>query len=91
MIGGYYMRDCLVLINYPDSDWGTDLVLFNIPENVTDSVLIEEIEYARANFDSEAYDSLQDMTDDVLNAAAESLGGTWHYSAQAGSIDIRDN
>lgn len=85
------MRDCLVLINYPDSDWGTDLVLFNIPENVTDSVLIEEIEYARANFDSEAYDSLQDMTDDVLNAAAESLGGTWHYSAQAGSIDIRDN
>ena len=85
------MRDCLVLINYPDSDWGTDLVLFNIPENVTDSALIEEIEYARADFDSEAYDSLQDMTDDVLNAAAESLGGTWHYSAQAGSIDIRDN
>lgn len=85
------MRDCLVLINYPDSDWGTDLVLFNIPENVTNSVLIEEIEYARANFDSEAYDSLQDMTDDVLNAAAESLGGAWHYSAQAGSIDVRDN
>ena len=37
------------------------------------------------------YGLLQDMTDDVLNAAAESLGGTWHYSAQAGSIDIRDN
>ena len=85
------MRDCLVLINYPCSDWGTDLVLFNIPENVTDSALIEEIEYARADFDSCEYNSLQDLMDEVLNAAAESLGGTWHYSAQAGSIDVRDN
>ena len=85
------MRDCLVLINYPESDWGTDLVLFNIPENVADSTLIEEIEYARAGFDSEEYDSLQDMMDEVLNTAAESLGGAWRYSAQAGSIDVRDN
>ena len=85
------MRDCLVLINYPDSDWGTDLVLFNIPENVTDNALIEEIEYARADFDSCEYDSLQDMMDEVLNAAAQAIGGTWHYSAQAGSIDVRDN
>ena len=85
------MRDCLVLINYPESEWGTDLVLFTIPETVTDSRLIEEIEYARADFDSEAYDSLQDMMDEVLNAAAQVIGGTWHYSAQAGSIDIRDN
>ena len=85
------MRDCLILINYPESEWGSDLVLFTIPETVTDSALIEAVEYARANFDSEAYDSLQDMMDEVLNAAAQAIGGTWHYSAQAGSIDIRDN
>ena len=58
---------------------------------MTDSALIEEIEYTRANFDSEAYDSLQDMMDEVLNAAAQAISGTWHYSAQAGTIDVRDN
>lgn len=85
------MRDCLVLINYPESEWGTDLVLFNIPENVTDSMLIDEIEFTRANFDSSEYESLQDMTDAVLNFAAEALGGTWNYTAQAGTVDIRED
>ena len=85
------MRDCLVLVNYPESNWGTDLVLFRVPESVTDSALLEEIEFIRAGFDSSEYVSLQDMMDSVLNAVAESLGGAWHYSAQAGSIDIRDN
>lgn len=85
------MRNCLVLINYPETEWGTDLVLFNIPENVTDSMLIDEIEFTRANFNSSDYESLQDMTDVVLNSAAEALGGTWNYAAQTGAVDIRED
>lgn len=81
----------IIRIDYPDSLWGSDLVLFHVPEDVTDWNLVSEIIYRRENYSSYDYGSLQDLTDALLNSVADHFGGTWRYVPTAGYISITED
>lgn len=81
----------IIRIDYPDSLWGSDLVLFHVPASINDWNITAEIIYRRENFSSYDYDSLQDLTDALLNSVADHFGGTWCYVPTAGSISITED
>lgn len=83
------MTKHIILLNYPESDWGTDLVEFSFDHDVSARDLENELEYAKADLCAEDFDSLQDYADAVCNAAAETLHGTWRYFPQTCAIDIQ--
>ena len=81
----------IVVLNYPESDWDTDLVKFTFDHDVSAYDLENELDYAKEDISAEDFDTLQDYADAVCTAAAEALHGTWSYVAQTCVIDIRYN
>lgn len=80
--------NCLVIINYPHSDWGSDIAMFHLPASCTESQLMTELELRNADSESVDFPTAQDYADSVLTHAAAALGGTWEYVRQAGNIDV---
>ena len=78
------MKTHVVVLNYPESDWGIDLVKF-----ICD--LENELDYAKEDISTENFVTLQDYADAVCTAAAEALHGTWSHVVQTCVIDIRYN
>lgn len=81
-------KNHLVIINYPHSDWGSDIAVFHLPASCTESQLMTELELSNADPESGDFTTPQDYADSVLTRAASALGGTWEYVRQSGSIDI---
>ncbi len=78
----------IVILQYPESNWGSDLVCFYLPTYVSSTSLMEELELQLEEM-QDNYDSPQDLADDLCNEVARLFNGTWSYIAQAGRIDIR--
>ena len=85
------MKQHIGLINYPESEWGTDLVRFMLPDQCTDAQVLDELSYGRMELHSAAFPSLQDMADALCENVANTLGGTWEYVAQCGSFNITED
>ena len=83
------MTEHIVLLEYPESDWGTDLVKFHFDHDVSAYDLENELDFARNDISAEDFDTLQDYADAVCTAAAEALRGTWSFVAQTCVIQIR--
>lgn len=83
------MQDHIVILHFPGSDWGSDLVCFHLPKKTSASQLMSEMELQRADMNSSDYDTLQDMADDLCTEVASCLGGTWEYVSQAGVFEIK--
>lgn len=80
--------NCLVIINYPHSDWGSDIVMFHLPASCTESQLMTELKLCNSDPESADFPTPQDYADAVLTQTAKNLCGRWEYVRQAGSIDI---
>lgn len=85
------MTPRVIRIDYPDSVWGSDLVLFHVPNTVSDYDLRDEIAFRREDFNSADFDSLEDMTDAILASVADHFGGTWRYLPLAGIVSITED
>lgn len=85
------MKEHIVLMNYPESEWGTDLVRFMLPDRCTDTQVLDELSYVRMELYSTAFPSLQDMAKTLYEKVAHALGGTWEYVAQCGSFNITED
>lgn len=85
------MKTHVVVLNYPESGWGTDLVKFIFDYDVSACDLENELEYAKEDISTENFVTLQDYADAVCTAAAEALHGTWSHVVQTCVIDIRYN
>ena len=51
--------------------------------------LLDELKAQQDALSSDDYDSLQDYADAVCNAAAQTLGATWRYVPQCGTLEFR--
>lgn len=77
------MNQFHIIVHYPDSYWGDDQVIFDVPDTVTE----EDLEYAIMDAMEELPQdpdegSLQDWADKVFDRALEIVGGgEWHYFA----------
>lgn len=80
--------NCLVIINYPYSVWGSDIALFRLPDTCSEVQLMNELEICNGDPESADFPTPQDYADAVLTQTAKNLCGTWEYVRQAGSIDI---
>lgn len=83
------MNEQILILSYPESDWGDDLVGFQLPKECTPMCLLDELNAQQDTISSDDYDSLQDYADAVCNAAAQALGATWHYVSQCGTLEFR--
>lgn len=77
----------IVILQYPESNWGSDLVCFFLPASVSSASLMDEMELQHEKMRGN-YDSPQDLADDLCNEVARLFNGTWNYIAQVGRIDI---
>ena len=82
------MRKTIVIISYPESGWGIDLVEFDVPNHFKDYQITDAIRSAREQLTMADFATPQDMMDHALNAAASKLGGTWRYMPTAGEITV---
>ena len=83
------MDEQILILHYPESDWGDDLVGFQIPKECNPMRLLDELNAQQDAISSDDYDSLQDYADAVCNAAAQALGATWRYVSQCGTLEFR--
>ncbi len=83
------MDEQILILHYPESDWGDDLVGFHLPEDCSPMRLLDELNAQQGAISSDDYDSLQDYADAVCNAAAQALGATWRYVPQCGMLEFR--
>lgn len=84
------MNQFHIIIHYPDSYWGDDQVIFDMPDTVSE----EELRYAIMDAmeeipqDPDAWD-LQHWADQVFDRATEIIGGgDWRYLATAFEVSI---
>ena len=81
----------LVCIEYPEykpAVWSTDLALFHVPPTVSGSQLIEEIEFQRENMNADDYDSLLELSEDLLDSVARHFCGDWQWMPTVGTVRI---
>ena len=83
------MSEHILILSYPESDWGDDLVEFQFPKECNPMRLLDELNAQQDALSSDDYDSLQDYADAVCNAAAQALGATWRYVSQCGTLEFR--
>lgn len=83
------MEEQILILHYSESDWGDDLVGFHLPEGCDTMRLLDELNAQQDAISSDDYDSLQDYADAVCNAAAQTLGATWRYVPQCGTLEFR--
>lgn len=83
------MNEQILIFHYPESDWGDDLVGFRLPEGCEPMRLLDELNDQQDALSAADYDSLQDYADAVCNAAAQTLGATWRYVPQCGTLEFR--
>ena len=83
------MDEQILILHYPESDWGDDLVGFQLPKECNPMRLLDELNAQQDAISSDDYDSLQDYADAVCNAAAQALGETWRYVPQCGMLEFR--
>lgn len=84
------MKDMVVIFNYPESYWGTDMVCFHLDKDVDNNELMDTIDDANAEINSEKYGHQCFVTEVICNIVANRLGGTWDYVVVAGSYDIKE-
>lgn len=85
------MHDLIVILRFPESDWGEDLVCFHLPDSCTPTQLMDELIFSRSDLAAEDFDTRQDLADALCTLVAQELGGSWNYVAQCGAIDIRED
>lgn len=71
-----------VTIDYVESDWGLDTVVFSVPDSVSASTLEDELRFALSDIEEEGISVDTDaptLNEMILNRAAEELGGSWTY------------
>mgnify|MGYP004461957113 CR=1 FL=1 len=83
------MSEQILILSYPESDWGDDLVEFQFPKECDPMRLLDELNAQQDAISSDDYDSLQDYADAVCNATAQALGATWRYVPQCGTLEFR--
>ena len=64
------MNEQILILSYPESDWGDDLVCFRLPKECGPMRLLDELSTQQDTISPDDYDSLQDYADAVCNAAA---------------------
>lgn len=82
------MRTHIVVLNYPESDWGADIVEFAFDDYVSVGDLENEFSYAMEDTHSENFEIMQNYADAVCNKVAEALHGAWRYISTTCKIDI---
>lgn len=83
------MNEQILILSYPESDWGDDLVCFRLLKECSPMRLLDELNAQQDAISSDDYDSLQDYADAVCNAAAQALGAKWRYVPQCGTLEFR--
>ena len=83
------MEEQILILHYPESDWGDDLVGFQLPKECTPMRLLDELNAQQEAISFDDYDSLQDYADAVCNATAQALGAMWRYVPQCGTLEFR--
>ena len=83
------MNEQILILSYPESDWGDDLVCFRLPKECSRMCLLDELSTQQDTISPDDYDSLQGYADAVCNAAAQALGATWRYVSQCGTLEFR--
>lgn len=83
------MNERILILSYPESDWGDDLVCFRLPKECSPMRLLDELSTQQDTISPDDYDSLQDYADAVCNAAAQAIGATWRYVPQCGTLEFR--
>ena len=71
-----------VTIDYMESVWVSDTVVFSIPDSVSVSTLEDELRFALAEIEEEGISVDTDaptLNEMILNRAAEKLGACWAY------------
>lgn len=85
------MHDLIVILHYPESDWGDDLVSFHLPVSCTPGELMDKLSYARIELAYDAFDTPQDLADALCTEVAKVLGGSWSFLPQCGVVEIRED
>lgn len=78
------MNEVLVLINNIDSVWGTDVVKFLCKRNTYSIDVRNALEEAKVEIEEEGISEetwMPEISEEILNRAAEKLGATWSYCA----------
>lgn len=73
------MKEHIVALEYPESDWGTDLVKFTFDHDVNAYDLKDKLESAKEDLRADDFDTLQDYADAICSTTAVTLCGTWSY------------
>ena len=82
------MDEQILILHYPETDWGDHLDGFQLPKECNPMRLLDELNAQQDAISSDDYDSLQDYADAVCNAAAQALGATWRYVPQCGTLEF---
>ncbi len=82
------MHDLIVILHYPESGWGDDLVFFHLPSSCTPGKLMDELSYARSELAYDDFDTPQDLADTLCTEVAKTLGGSWSFLPQCGVVEI---
>ena len=83
------MRTVIVIVEYRESDWGTDLVAFSLSDGVSDSLLMETLEEKSSQLlEEEDYTSSQDRIQDAIMYTSQTLDAPWKYVHQAGVLRV---
>lgn len=85
------MHDLIVILHYPESNWGDDLVSFHLPGSCSPSDLMDELSYARSELVYGDFDAPQDLADALCTEVAKALGGSWSFLPQCGIVEIHDD
>ena len=79
---------CMVVLHYPESEWGDDYACFDVPATCSLSQVLDEVEVQQCRLNPDDFESIQAYAEAACDKAAEALNGSWHYMAQAGRIEI---
>lgn len=80
-----------VVLTFPDSVWGSDIVLFYVPAVVSDIELVDELIFQHEELDIDSFDSMPDMVDNLLQSVADHFDGRYRYLPIAGTVSITLN
>lgn len=81
-------RSFYIPLDYPGSDWGTDIVMFTVPETVSHFTLVHEIRQTLDRMNADSFFNSQDLADAALDIVAKKFSGEWNYISLSGTIQI---
>ena len=85
------MKTVIVLIEYPESDWCTDLVAFSLPDGISDSTLMDTLQEINTRlFKDEGGMNSQEQSKKAIVQTSQALNSSWEFVHQADVLEILD-